>query len=85
MGSSLVGCVANGIIESAGNHDVQVKHPHQAESWIRFKGAAKGWNASAMDKLQPEQVPPLGEISTIGLDVKPEEPIFENALPEVGH
>ena len=49
---------------------------------MRFKGAAKGWQASAMDKLQPETIPPLGDMETIGLDVKPEEPIFADELPE---
>ena len=39
---ALLDALPNGLIESAGNHDVQVKHPYQAESWIRFKGAPKG-------------------------------------------
>ena len=62
--------------------DVEVDHPYYEEKWLRFKGAAKGWDVTAMDKLQPEQVPPLSEIQSIGLDLKPQEPIFEKSLPE---
>ena len=35
-----------------------------------------------MDRLQPEVIPPLQEIQAVGLDIKPEEPIFEESLPE---
>ena len=79
---ALLDALPNGIIESAGNHDVQVKHPYQAESWIRFKGAAKGGTHPRWTNCNQRRFLPSSEISTIGLDVKPEEPIFENALPE---
>ena len=79
---SLLDAMKQGEIESPSQLDVDVRHPFQESSWLRFKGAAKGWNASVMDKLQPEQIPPLSEVQPIGLDFKPEEPIFEESLPE---
>lgn len=79
---ALLDVLPNGIIEAQTDIDVEVNHPYQEDSWMRFKGAAKGWQASTMDKLQPETIPPLGHMETIGLDVKPEEPIFDDKLPE---
>ena len=79
---ALLDALPRGIIEAPTDIDVEVNHPYLEDSWIRFKGAAKGWQASAMDTLQPETIPPLDEMKTIGLDVKPEEPIFDNELPE---
>ena len=35
-----------------------------------------------MDKLQPETIPSVSDLKTIGYDLLPEEPIFENSLPE---
>ena len=71
-----------GAIESSIELDVEVAHPSSSATWLRFKGAAKGWDAAAMDRLQPEVIPPLQEIQAVGLDIKPEEPIFEESLPE---
>ena len=82
MGSCLLGRVKGGYNRSLIHANVEVEHPYDAPSWLRFKGAAKGWDATAMDKLQPEQLPPLNEIQPIGLGRVPEEPIFENAMPE---
>ena len=35
-----------------------------------------------MDKLQPETIPRVSELKPIGYDLLPEEPIFEDSLPE---
>ena len=72
---ALLDALPRGIIEAPTDIDVEVNTLLE-DSWMRFKGAAKGWQASAMDKLQPETIPPLNEMETIGLDVKPEEPIL---------
>ena len=72
----------DGLVEPSTQRSVDVEHPFHESTWLRFKGAAKGWDATAMDKLQPEQIPPLSEIEAIGVDAQPEEPIFENSIPE---
>ena len=35
-----------------------------------------------MDKLQPESIPAVSELQSIGYDLLPEEPIFQETLPE---
>ena len=69
-------------IEAPTQLDTVVQHPYSESSWLRFKGAARGWDPKTMDRLQPEFIPPLSEIPLIGLEYKPEEPIFQDALPE---
>ena len=60
-------------IEAPTQIDSAVQHPHSESSWLRFKGAAKGWDPKTMDELQPEFIPSLNEIPLIGLEYKPEE------------
>ncbi len=78
----LLDALKSATIENAVKSDVDVEHPAIGSTWLRFKEAANGWDASAMDKLQPERIPPLKDMQTVGLDLKPVEPIFEDSIPE---
>ena len=72
-----------GKVEDAGKMpDSSPENPFSASKWLRFTGAASGWNPTEMDKLQPESIPPVSELQSIGYDLLPEEPIFQDTLPE---
>jgi DNA polymerase II large subunit len=72
-----------GKVENAGTMPESAHHhPFAASKWLRFAGAASGWSPSEMDKLQPESIPPVSELQPIGYDLLPQEPIFEDTLPE---
>ncbi|MDA8778114.1 hypothetical protein N9M84_03060, partial [Candidatus Poseidoniales archaeon] len=62
--------------------DSSPENPFSASKWLRFTGAASGWDPTEMDKLQPESIPPVSELQPIGYDLIPEEPIFQETLPE---
>tara|TARA_B100001758_G_scaffold60938_1_gene50621 strand:- start:457 stop:3000 length:2544 start_codon:yes stop_codon:yes gene_type:complete len=80
---SVLKALQKGKVEAAGKMpDSTHEHPFTASKWLRFTGAASGWNPSEMDKLQPETIPRVSELKPIGYDLLPEEPIFEDSLPE---
>lgn len=80
---SVLKALQKGKVEPAGKMpDSTPEHPFTASKWLRFTGAASGWNPSEMDKLQPETIPRISELKAIGYDLLPEEPIFEDSLPE---
>ena len=80
---NVIKALQKGKVEDAGKMpESSHKHPFSASKWLRFSGAASGWNPSEMDKLQPESIPPVSELQTIGYDLLPEEPIFQETLPE---
>ena len=80
---SVLKALQKGKVEAAGKMpDSTHEHPFTASKWLRFTGAASGWNPSEMDKLQPETIPRVSELKPIGYDLVPEEPIFEDSLPE---
>jgi hypothetical protein len=80
---SVLKALQKGKVEPAGKMpDSTPEHPFTASKWLRFTGAASGWNPSEMDKLQPETIPRVSELKAIGYDLLPEEPIFEDSLPE---
>ena len=80
---SVLEALQKGKVEDAGKMpESSHQHPFVGSKWLRFSGAATGWNPSEMDKLQPESIPAVSELQTIGFDLRPEEPIFQETLPE---
>ncbi len=80
---NVIKALQRGKVEDAGKMpDSSPENPFSASKWLRFTGAASGWNSTEMDKLQPESIPPVSELQSIGYDLLPEEPIFQDTLPE---
>jgi DNA polymerase II large subunit len=79
----VIKALQRGKVEDAGKMpDSSPENPFNASKWLRFTGAASGWDPTEMDKLQPESIPPVSELQPIGFDLLPEEPIFQETLPE---
>ena len=80
---NVIKALQRGKVEDAGKMpDSSPENPFSASKWLRFTGAASGWDPTEMDKLQPESIPPVSELQPIGYDLLPEEPIFQETLPE---
>ena len=80
---NVIKALQRGKVEDAGKMpDSSPENPFSASKWLRFTGAASGWDPTEMDKLQPESIPPVSELQPIGYDLIPEEPIFQETLPE---
>ena len=80
---NVIKALQRGKVEDAGKMpDSSPENPFNASKWLRFTGAASGWDPTEMDKLQPESIPPVSELQPIGFDLLPEEPIFQETLPE---
>lgn len=80
---NVIKALQRGKVENAGKMpDSSPENPFSASKWLRFTGAASGWDPTEMDKLQPESIPPVSELQPIGYDLIPEEPIFQETLPE---
>ena len=80
---NVIKALQRGKVEDAGKMpDSSPENPFSASKWLRFTGAASGWDPTEMDKLQPESIPPVSELHPIGYDLLPEEPIFQETLPE---
>ena len=80
---NVIKALQRGKVEDAGEMpESSPENPFSASKWLRFTGAASRWDPTEMDKLQPESIPPVSELQSIGYDLLPEEPIFQDTLPE---
>ena len=80
---NVIKALQRGKVEDAGKmSDSSPENPFSASKWLRFTGAASGWDPTEMDKLQPESIPPVSELQPIGYDLLPEGPIFQETVPE---
>ena len=73
------GTVKGSVVESEKSLNAM---PLPESRQLRIVGGVKGWNAQKMDILQPEVLPDIDSEVIPGLEVKLEESIFTDEMPE---
>ena len=73
------GTVKGNVVESEKSLNAM---PLPESRQLRIVGGVKGWNAQKMDILQPEVLPDIDSEVIPGLEVKLEESIFTDEMPE---